>query len=379
MADTKWRISGGIGEPETPAQVMTQGLGFPLRPVDGVPPQDTGDQFDDLLVAEGIFTQWMGAYIPGPIYPMGSIVLDGDWTMVANQPTVTKPAPVPDGTPTFSLGDTPPFVEGSDLSVVYSGHEYTFLEGGWVKQLRVWVSELSATTNYRFVVTDITDPNNIYDLVQEEPVLVADEWTPVRFAQKIVRAGDVWLVKLDALNSGADTVVAGGWRCDGVANNGAPGTQGWNRRSANDLIRIDKTDLDSTDRATELSGMGPNTNVQFALTEDPNFNITFRIDSDPFDGGTYFEYTATLLSIGPSGIPVAGQTTTMTADVPIAQLTKYVEVVGSVPTPTWATVEGFLAYDGVDQGGSGNSYGVDLEFDGATINPEWDIMSFAAI
>ena len=48
MSDTKWRISGGLGEPEDPAQVMTQGLGFPLRPVDGVPSEGSQEEIDGL-------------------------------------------------------------------------------------------------------------------------------------------------------------------------------------------------------------------------------------------------------------------------------------------------------------------------------------------
>ena len=72
-----------------------------------------------------------------------------------------------------------------------------------------------------------------------------------------------------------------------------------------------------------------------------------------------------------------GVTTTMTATIPIAQTTKYDEIVGQVPTPAWATVEGFLQYDGVDQGGSGNTYGVDVEFEPAIVNEEWDIMSYS--
>jgi hypothetical protein len=380
MSDTKWRLSGGLGEPEEAAQVMTQGLGFPLRPVDGVPPQGSGDVIEGLDIAEGRFMQWMGAYQPGLLYPTGSVVLDGEWTMISNVPTVTKPAPIPVGDPTWSLPTTPAFVEQSNLSVVYSGHAYTFTKSGWVSALRLWVSELSPTTNYRVIVTDITDPNRPFNIVQEEPVLVAGEWTVVRLGQAIVTEDTVWLVKLDSLNSGASSVVAGGWRNDGVSNNSAPGAQGWNRRNQNDLIRIDKLDLDGTDRSSELLGMGPNTTVQFAQTDDPNYSITFRVDSGPVNVDPYFEYTTTLLSVGPSGAPAAGSTTTMTADVPISQLTKYVEVAGSVPSPSWAIVTGFLEFDGVNEAGSNaNSYGVDLEFDEAVVNTAWDFVSYSGV
>ena len=49
-------------------------------------------------------------------------------------------------------------------------------------------------------------------------------------------------------------------------------------------------------------------------------------------------------------------TTTMTATVPQAQATEYAEEVGVVPTYAGpdVTVEGFLQFNGVDQGGAGN-------------------------
>ena len=99
MSDTKWRISGGIGEPGDPAQVMTQGLGFPLRPVDGVPRENVDDGIQGYIIAEGIFMQWVGPYQAGLLYPIGSVVMDGGWTMIALVHTVTKPAPEPEGTP----------------------------------------------------------------------------------------------------------------------------------------------------------------------------------------------------------------------------------------------------------------------------------------
>ena len=67
----------------------------------------------------------------------------------------------------------------------------------------------------------------------------------------------------------------------------------------------------------------------------------------------------------------------MTADVPVAQPTKYVELAAGVPTPTWATVTGYLAYNGVDQGGGANGYGVDVNFQPATTSAHWDIMSYS--
>ena len=377
MSDTKWRISGGLGVPDQPAQVMTQGLGFPLRPVDGAPPQDSGEALEDVPIAEGLFVQWMGPYQAGQIYPPGSMVLDEGFTMVALVATVTKPAPQPVGNPTWGLPDVPGFASPSNLSVVYSGHQYTFLESGWLRAVRVWAPELTADTHYRVVVVDITDPNKPITRTIDNPVLTEDAWRPVAFGDSIVAAGTVLLVYLDALNSGSDTVVAGGWTYNGVNNAGLPPVGGWNRSQQQDVLFINKTDLDATDRTSELAGMGPDTSVIFASTADPNKSYTYRINSAPTDLGTYFQYAVELLSAGPAGGPDVGLPTTMTANVPVAQVTEYAEIAASVPTPTWATVEGYLQFGGVDQGGAANSYGVDLEFDVAVINTAWDFVSSA--
>ena len=373
MSDTKWRISGGLGVPDQPAQVMTQGLGFPLRPVDNVP--STGADFGDFIVAEGIFLQWMGPHQPGLLYPTGSVVTAAGWTMIANTPNVTYPAPVPEGNPTWALPTTPAFVEQQDESVIYSGHVYTFTENGWARGLRVWVPELTVDTNYRIVVIDITDPNKPILLGREEPVLAEDEWTVVSLANTLVLAGQKFLVYLDALNSGGDTAVNGGWTYNGSSGNApVPALGGWTKDNQNQTLRIDKTDLDSTDRTSELAGFIPGTDIQFSQTNDTNRSMSFTTMGAVVDGGTYFEYGATLISTGPSGIPEMGETTTMTASVPVAQSTKYVQVPGT-PTPSWATVEPVLEYDGIDQSPGDVAFGVDLEFDIAVINTAWDVMA----
>jgi hypothetical protein len=377
MSDTKWRISGGLGVPDLPGQVMTQGLGFPLRPVDGVPAQDTGESLEGIAIAEGLFMQWMGSFQAGLVYPEGSVVLDEGWTMIANVTTVTKPAPQPVGDPTWALPDVPAFIAESNLSVVYSGHKYTFSESGWIKGLRVWAPELTPDTHYRVIIADVTDPNKIVTSIIDNPVLAEDAWQTVALSNQLIPAGTVLRVYLDALNSGADTTVNGGWTYNGTDNAGNPPLSGWNHSQQQNSLSINKTDLDSTDRETELLGMGPGTTVVFAETEDSNSSLTYRINAAPVDNLTYVTYAVELTATGPSGAPGIGGTTTMTAAVPVAQTTEYAEIAASVPTPTWATVAGILEFNGVDQGGAANSYGVDLEFDVAVINPEWDFVSFA--
>ena len=75
MSNNNWRLSGGLGIDPNPIdpnqEVMTQGLGMPLRPIDNVP-LDNSPPLADGLVAEGLFMQWSGNWSDGKYYPKGS-------------------------------------------------------------------------------------------------------------------------------------------------------------------------------------------------------------------------------------------------------------------------------------------------------------------
>lgn len=372
---SSWRLSGGIGAPEEERPVMTQGLGFPLRPVDGVPNPEDEDLLVGVPIAKTQFMQWAGAYSAGLLYPEGSVVVDEGWQMIASRATLDKAAPVSAGSPAWTMADTPAWSTEQTSAVVYSGVYIEVAVGGWINGLRVSVPELSGSTNYRIVIIDVTDPNlPIYSTI-EEPVLDLVTWTVISTFEKIVVAGDKFFVYLDSLNTGGSTPVTGGWSYAGSSNNASPPAQGWNHHSQQNLLRIDKTDLDGTDRSSELAGMIPGTNIQFAETVEASRSYTYFTTGAATDEGTFFSYPVNLSSTGAGGAPREG-VTTMIADVPVAQSTQYVELPGGAPAVTWGTVTGFLQYDGVDQGGDANGYGVDIYFDEATISPDWEFMAF---
>ena len=156
MANNLYRLSGGLGleEPIIPGdQVMLQGIGFPLRPVDNVIPEGAPD-LDD-IVAKGIFMSWMGNWEQGLIYPKGAQVRDGTFIMLSNTQTFERAAPQPDGVASFGLpAYAPEAIDPSNVSSIECGHTYTFTDEGWIKQLRVWVPALSTSdVGYRVVKT----------------------------------------------------------------------------------------------------------------------------------------------------------------------------------------------------------------------------------
>ena len=325
--------------------------------------------------------RWMGQWTARN-YLERDMVLDGDWTMIANKDTDDRAAPQTTGDPTKDLGDTPAWVEESNTSVVRSGHEYTLIEPGWINAVEVWAPELTADTTYRVFFIDKTDPENPVATTINAPVLNEDRWTLVMRSPFPFAAGTVFQIILDALNSGSDTTVAGGWTRAADINQIAtdPGSGAWGTRVGETNFRINITDLDTTDRSTELLGMTAGTSVVFVDTLDSLKSMTWTVNGDPTDYTTHVGWpSVTYDGPGPSGPPDVGATCTMTAKVPVPSPTKYEELADHWPAnaPAWATVKGILAFDGVAQSADADAFGVRIEFQPAYSSPDWDLIALS--
>jgi hypothetical protein len=381
MTDTLWRLSGGIGDVDSEnglePQKMTQGLGFPLRPVSGVPPSGTGGSLNDESVASGAFMQFLPeGWEAGKFHLAGATVTDGEWTMVANKATLDSPYPVPADNAEFGHASWTPATQ-SDSSVIYSGQVYTFNESCILRQLNAWVPQLTVDTAYRVVLISVSPNGDVSTAVYDDPVLVVAGWATIALSNQIVPAGTVITAYVDALNSGSDQEVSGGWNFTGQDNIAGPVAQAWNHNNANSIVRISKTDLDGTDRTAELAGITVNSALQFADTSNVGAFNAYRVTSEPpVDLGTYFEYAVVLQEQGEGGVPIG--VTTLTATIPIPLPTEYSEAAGLVPVYTGpdVTAVGFLQFGGVDQGGAANGYGIDLEVETVNASPDWTVFAY---
>ena len=146
-------------------------------------------------------TQWFNTWAPG-VFNKNSIVRDGDWLMIANKVTEDRPAPQPYGDPSYTISDSPAWSTLQEDAVVHSGQTYTFTKKGWISTVRVFVPTLSATTNYRFRLEDITDPAVPIVIDINDPVLVENKWVEIGFGKATVTEGSVIRVTADSLDSG---------------------------------------------------------------------------------------------------------------------------------------------------------------------------------
>ena len=243
MTDVSFRLSGGV-TPEytveemraTGIQVIPQGIGYQDVPVSNVPSDELDDSLNDETVAIGAFMQFMSqGWEAGKFYARGSTVTNGEWTMVANELTLDSPFPVPAGDQEFGTEPWTP-ATGSDLSVIYSGHLYTINGPVWARTLNVWVPQLTADTNYRIVIVRTDPGKDPRTTVLENPILTVGAWKSVALLNSLVAAGTQILVYIDALNSGADNQVTGGWSYSGQDNVAAPARGGWNQNNARSLV-----------------------------------------------------------------------------------------------------------------------------------------------
>jgi hypothetical protein len=326
---------------------------------------------------------WQGEWIQ-QAYVRGDMVRDGDWTMYANADTEERAAPQPTGPQERILPDMPAWVEQSFLGQVVSGQKYTFSSGGWFNEIRIWAPEVGDDIEYRLIT--VRDPDGIapVDNITVLGNVNENAWSTVALGDTLVRNGDVILVLLEATNSGSDTLVTGGWSRAANSNTLTtdPGVGGWGTANNNSSLRINDTDLNTTDRSTELASAGAGTLIQIVQTNDSTKSQEWLVGGDPVDQGTHFSWDdITYQGQGPGGQPTIGETCTLNILVPVPSQTKYEELAAYWPggDPSWAAVEGYLELDGVTVAVPTNAYGVDIAFTPGAISPDWEVVAYSGL
>ena len=381
MSDTQWKLSGAVGNVELPEnldpQHMTQGVGFPLRTVAGVPPVDTGDTINpDTVDSDSDFmTFYKEGWQQGKAYTAGSVVTNGLFTMVANKLTFDNPYPTPDGNPTFTIPAFAPTTQ-SNTSVVTSGHQWTLTEDTLIDEVRVWVPSISATTFYKVTlliqVPGQVDPSGV---TFDNPLLVPGEFTIVSKTLYLLPVGTVLTAVLEAIETAGGNTVQGQWQrvLEGI---GVPGAGQWRTDASRIEIRVSKIDENANDRSTDLGTVGIDTTVLIVETADATRNLSLTVTGPAIDQGTAFLYPCVKTGQGLNGEPRNNQSTSMTFEVPTVLVTEYSEELLGLADTSWATVVPFLEFNGVDQSPvADTAFGVDVEGEITVFSNDWDVFS----
>lgn len=321
-------------------------------------------------------SNYVATYAEGPTFAPQAWVSNSKWISIANKFTADFAFPVEVGELVPIYPDDPPFLVASQAAQVRSGYLVTFLQSGEIRTLEAWIPEVTDDTHYTFVI--VQDPNGPAPQITRTSLLndnlTAGEWYLLAAGATLVIAGVQYLIYLESDNYGTTNQVTGGWSFGGQKNTAPPATSNWNHNNAQTILRIDKTDLDTTDRASELLGIISGSTIQFVETATPTSATIYTVVAPPVDAGTYIEYSVALSS--QTGVIPDGAVTTMTAEVPVAQPSKFVyETDKFLVDPAFATIESFLQYDDVDQPVSPDlGYGINFDFQQLFQSPDWDLV-----
>ena len=320
--------------------------------------------------------EWQETETP---YPAHSFAKDGGYAGISLVETSDRLAPVLLGEAVFTLPDDGTgFVTQNDLSVVSSGQTVEFTESGFATILRVRVPTTGPDIKYVVRTVDITEPANPKTVTHTDAIVVEDGWATIATGNALIVKGTKYATYVDAVNSGSSTDFGGGWGYTGADNNTGPASMSNNRNTQHTLIRYDKTDLDATDRTSELLSMGSGSEVLQVQTNDSTRSFKYTVTAPATDMGTYVELVCYLADSGNGG-PLVGETVTHSFSVPVPQSTDYDEIndYWIANQPAFGIIEGFLFFDGVEQVGHENdAYGIDFEFQVATVSEEWDLLPF---
>ena len=314
----------------------------------------------------GLITTWHGTWV-SRVYPPGSMVQDDGWLMVANKETSDEASPELVGAADFIAPDVPAWVDNTpSTTLVISGHRYTFSTGQFISAWRVWIPAISANINYHVVIRDITDPANPFDRINTAiSPLAGAAWHTVNLAGVIFGAGTVIEFTLLASDDTATTDFTGNWIYNRGTANDIPGAGEIFFKSNDNLLRIHEIDNNAVDQSTDLD-----TVVVGTVFEFDNGSIK-TVESINPGGVLYREYVVSNI-----GEPIAGGQDVI-GKVPTAAATEYSVLADHwvANQPAFATVVSLFSVDGDPLTEADELYGVDLETDGVTGSPDWDIMA----
>jgi hypothetical protein len=365
---------------------------------------------------------FMGDWEPQIYYPF-KMVRDGSFLMQANVETADRPAPLPVGVSltTFSAsltqaqftnGDEVEFTNGdpvefgseewledSDVSQVWAGHDYQFEDDGLIQQVRIWVPEIGSTITHRVVVIISPEVSVPRYEVYYPSGLIAGQWNVVELPDIMVRRGDNVRVFIDATNRVSETISTGNWLYEGASVD-APAATSWSH-AGHTILKIHdqpfgvafQVELASiVDMEVELASLvvmdvdislvasllavEPKCILRFQDASDVAKYIEYKVMRGPVDMVTYVELHVTVSDVGEHG-PTVGADTELFITVPVLGAVKYVRSPDNwlANQPGFVTIGGFLAYDGAEQVVSADdAHGVELVFQKHYWSSDWDIV-----
>jgi len=320
--------------------------------------------------------KWDSSYVHEDTVLKNTLVLDGVWTMISTVDTSEGAAPENIGGVVPSYDQSVALTAQSNASVVSMEHVFTLTKAGYLKNISVYTPAWDLDVVSKVILYNATTGGSA---VFNNPILTEAGWTLLGTGNSLVAIGDVVHVVSEFYHSSDSSNITGGWTSliDDALLAGA-NVIDFDSVTATTLVSVNHTDLDTTGRAAELDGVAVGSIIQVSETGDANRSFRAEVTAIDTVPATSTDYTVTFLSQGGNAVR-DNKTCTVSIDIPITTLSEYAHNVGYYATqPTWCTVATSLEYNGVDQGAATTTaYGIDVQFQEASISDDWDVVSYS--
>ncbi len=328
----------------------------------------------------GVVFNLRGVYQDDVEYREGDAVVSNGWFSIVNKgvtATTELSAPQNLGAASYSPLGATTFDTDSDASVVTMKYVYTTDVDGYMTTLYIKVPSYDA--NVRSTITATIGDQHI---TFSDPILKAGEWVALSTGGNIVLSGSDIEIKFSFKNVDDANSITGGWTSNWGTTT-PPGNQTFsfssNTQGGTGTLVIDHTDLDSTERTTELRGVITGSTATLVESADTARSLTIEFTSgDTTPTEVYSTYTYNTTDVGSKSAVRDAKTTTVTIDVPIVTNTDYYKADGEFTTkpPEWGTVVSSLRFDGVDQAApTDTAYGMSLGFQPIVQSADWQQLS----
>ena len=334
------------------------------------------DLRDDVNILEGSSVAWKGAWVDGE-YILNDLTRDGDWTMIANTTTTDRPSPQSIGVAERDTENTVFTDVTGPTDVVKMVHRYTMLQSGWMQGLWIKVPSYDVDSFARLEFINETTGKTT---VKNNILLQSGEWVLIGADDVIVLKDEVFRIEFSFYNANSSNAITGGWLVSVSPTGGATvaGELIITDTKTPTSIQYNYEDLDGTDRQTELDGVTVGSIIDIVETGDSSRYIECKVTAVDDTPATGVIFTVTTLDQNKDVRD--GNVTTNTINVPITAPTHYYEASIDRPTnnPSWATITSELYWDNVTQNVTNSAFGIDLQFQEASVSSDWDLVALSS-
>lgn len=215
----------------------------------------------------GTRMNWKGEYEAGT-YEKDDVVLDGQWTMVANKQTTDQAAPQPGGDETWFSdveGTLVPTGQAAQAEAVWIVmNEFVIQSGASTTGLRMQVPENSGNFTYSVwaIVNRGTPGEMIEELLSPFVPTSARTWIDVPRPSALWSPGTRLALALVTRAVSQPSSLEADW--DQKNENGNPDSGNMNFQNNQTQIRVHKTDKDDVDQSTQLEAITEGGTISFA-------------------------------------------------------------------------------------------------------------------